>query len=108
MRLTLESYWPLLLLVVIPYLWWARRDTVVGLTPKHMELSTMVRAAVVCLLALALMQPVLHIATDATSVVYLVDISQSVAPGSIQSALEWIRTTADAGRANHTQFIAFG
>ena len=32
MRLTFENYWPLIFLVIIPYLWWVRRDTAMDLS----------------------------------------------------------------------------
>jgi len=58
-RLTFESYWPLLFLLIIPYLWWVRRKSAVDLVPTQLTISTTVRSAIVCLLALALMQPTL-------------------------------------------------
>jgi uncharacterized membrane protein len=38
----------------------------------------------------------------------LLDVSQSVSPPAIQSAIEWIQKTNDAGRPAHSQFVAFG
>jgi len=107
MRITFEVLWPLIFLSVVPYLWWVRRKTVVDLTAKHLALSTSVRSAIVCLLVLALMQPMLYRLSTRMSVVYLVDISQSVAPGAIQKAIEWITRTNESGKPNHSQFVAF-
>jgi hypothetical protein len=47
MRLTFENYWPLIFLVIIPYLWWVRRDTAMDLSPKHLKLSTVLRSILV-------------------------------------------------------------
>ncbi len=108
MRLTFENYWPLIFLVIIPYLWWVRRDTAMDLSRKHLKLSTLLRSALVVGLVLALMQPVLYKSSSAVSVVYLLDVSNSVQPGAIKGALDWITKTNDAGRPDHAQFVAFG
>ena len=93
MRFTFDTYWPALLLLIIPYLWWVKRRTQNDLSPKHLELATFVRSAVVALIALALMQPVIYRSGAFVSVVYLLDVSESVAPQAIQSAIEWIQKT---------------
>src|SRR5436309_9738977 len=98
MRITFESYWPLVLLLMIPCLWWIRRGSEIDLTPKHLRLSTVVRSAIVCLLVLALMQPILYKPSTYISVVYLLDVSQSVAPAAIKKAIEWIQQTNDSGK----------
>lgn len=108
MRLTFENYWPLIFLVIIPYLWWVRRDTAMDLSPKHLKLSTVLRSILVAGLVLALMQPVLYKASSKTSVVYLLDVSSSVQPGAIKGAFDWITKTNEAGRPDHAQFVAFG
>jgi uncharacterized membrane protein len=108
MRLTFQTYWPLILLLMVPYVWWACRRTEVDLTPKHLRLSTALRSSIVCLLVLALMQPILYKSSSYMSVVYLLDISQSVAPGAIRNAIEWIRETNESGDPDHFQLVAFG
>jgi hypothetical protein len=79
MRLTFETYWPLLVALIIPFLWWTNRGTVAGLSRKHLFLSTSIRSAILSLLLLAMMQPVLHWPGSAVSAIYLLDVSQSVA-----------------------------
>jgi uncharacterized membrane protein len=108
MRLTFESYWPLILLAIIPWLWWVRRRTTMDLSPQHLMLSTIVRTAIVVGLILALMQPVIYRASSAISVVYLLDVSQSVEPNAIKQAIDWISRTNDAGRPDDARFVAFG
>jgi uncharacterized membrane protein len=107
MRLTFDTYWPLFLLLAIPYLWWAQRKTLTDLSAKHLQLSAAVRSAIVALLALAMMQPVIYRLGSWLSVVYLLDVSQSVSPPGIQSAMEWIQRTNDAGRPQQARFIPF-
>jgi uncharacterized membrane protein len=108
MRLTFEYYWPLIFLAIIPYLWWVRRDTTMDLSRKHLTLSTVLRSVIVAGLVLALMQPILYKASSAVSVVYLLDVSNSVQPGAIKGAIDWITRTNNAGQPDHTQFVAFG
>lgn len=108
MRLTVESYWPLLFLLIVPYLWWMRRKSAVDLTPKHLGLSTTVRSIIVLALTIALMQPILYKTSTYVSVVYLLDVSQSIAPGAIQKAVDWIQKTNASGHPDHAEFVAFG
>jgi uncharacterized membrane protein len=62
----------------------------------------------VVLIAFALMQPMLYRSGDWQSVVYLLDVSQSVAPPAIQEAVSWIENANDTGNPAHSRFIAFG
>jgi uncharacterized membrane protein len=107
MRLSFDTYWPSLLLLLIPYLWWVQRRTLTDLSSKHMQLAGAVRSAIVALVAFALMQPVLYRAGAWISVVYLLDVSQSVSAAAIQSGIQWIQQTNDAGRPQHARFIPF-
>ena len=107
MRLAFLNYWPSIFLLLLPYLWWVGRYTAVDLSAKHLRLSTLIRSLIVCLLTLALMQPILTRPASYISVLYLLDVSQSVAPSAIKSALEWIRMTNEAGRPAQSSFVAF-
>src|SRR5262245_12306529 len=100
-RFSFDTYWPLLLLLLIPYLWWVQRRTQTDLSFKHLQLSGLVRSAIVALIAFALMQPVIYRAGAWISVVYLLDVSQSISPSAIQSAMQWIQQTNDAGHPEH-------
>src|SRR5437762_12779405 len=67
-----------------------------------------VRSAIIALLALALMEPAIQRSAASISVAYLLDVSQSVAPADIQSAIQWIRRTNHSGRPDHVRYIPFG
>lgn len=108
MRVTFETYWPLVLLAVIPYLWWMRRRSEMDLSPRHLKLSTALRSVIAAGIALALMQPVLYRTSSAISVVYLLDVSQSVHPGAIKRGIDWIQKTNEEGRPSQAAFVAFG
>ena len=107
MTLGFDTYWPLLLLLIVPYLWWVQRKTLTDLSPKHLQLSGAVRSTIVALIALALMQPVLYRSGSWLSVVYLLDVSQSVSPAGIQSAIQWIQQTNTSGQPDHARFVPF-
>src|SRR5215467_15983196 len=96
--LIIENHWPLILLLAIPILWWARKFTVAGLSPKHLNLSTAIRSAIIAFLVFALAQPVFHWQGAAVSVVYLLDVSHSVSPSSIQDSIQWIHNANDVGK----------
>ncbi|HYR42206.1 MAG TPA: VWA domain-containing protein, partial [Terriglobia bacterium] len=106
--LTFETYWPLLFLLVIPYIWWIRRKTWVDLSLKHLKVLGTVRSAIIALLAIGMMEPVIYRSGAWISVVYLLDVSQSVSPAGIQSAIQWIRRTNDSGKPDHARYIPFG
>jgi len=107
MRFSFDTYWPLLLLALIPGLWWMQRRTLTDLSPKHLQLAGIVRSVIIVLIALALMQPVVYRSGAWVSVVYLLDVSQSVSPQAIQSSMEWIQKTNDAGGPEHARFVPF-
>jgi Ca-activated chloride channel family protein len=105
--LIFENYWPLLLLAVIPWLWWVRSQSSVDLSPKHLTLSTIMRSGLMVAIVLALMQPTVLRQSSRISTVYLLDVSESISPGAIQDALTWIRKTDEAGNAADSRFVAF-
>ena len=107
MSMEVGHYWPLAFVLGTPLVWRMTRRTAVGLTPRHLALSTAVRASVVLLLGLALMQPVWHRAGKWMSVVYALDISSSVDPAFVDNAIDWIAATNARGRPAHSAFIAF-
>ncbi len=108
MRLAFGTYWPLLLLLIIPWFWRIQQKTRMDLSPKHLQLSGIVRSAIVVLLALALSQPMIYHSGTWISVNYLLDVSQSVSPAAIQSAIQWIQQTNDSGHPANTRYIPFG
>jgi uncharacterized membrane protein/uncharacterized protein YegL len=104
---SVASYWPLLLVLIVPGLWWARARTRTDLSERHLVLLTILRSVVICLLAGALIQPVWTREGRWLSVVYVLDVSESIAPQAIASAIRWISDTEAAGEADHSRFIPF-
>lgn len=106
--LTFGAYWPLVLLLIVPCLWWIQQKTVVDLSPKHRRVLGVGRSAIVALLALALTQPTIYRSGAAVSVSYVLDVSQSVSPAALQAAIQWIQRTNDSGGPTHVRYIPFG
>jgi uncharacterized membrane protein/uncharacterized protein YegL len=106
-RFTFDTYWPLALLLLVPYLWWVQQRTLTDLSPRHLQLAGAIRTTIVVLIALALMQPVLYRSGAFVSAVYLLDVSESVSPQAIQSAIQWIQQTNTAGHPDHARFVPF-
>ena len=107
MSITVAHYWPLLLLFTVPLIWLMRKHTGVGLSPRHLKFSTIVRTAVVVFLVLALTQPVWHRAGKWISVVYVLDVSSSIDPSFIDQSIDWMATSVSRGQPAHAAFIAF-
>jgi len=107
MSVSFTSFWPLLLLLALPPVWWMRGRTAVGLSPRHLAASTVVRSFVIVMLVLALMQPVWNRAGSWVSVVYALDVSSSVDPAFISTAIEWIDASVSQGDPAHAGYIAF-
>ena len=107
MSVEFGHYWPLVFLLGIPLIWRATRHTTIGLAPRHLTLSTVVRGSVIILLALALMQPVWHRAGKWMSVIYALDVSSSVDPAFVSNAIDWIASANAQGGPAHSSFIAF-
>ena len=107
MKLTVSHYWPLLLLVAVPFLWRMRRRSETGLSPPHSKVSTLARSVVILFLTLALMQPVWHRSGHWVSVVYVLDVSWSVAPEFIDEALDWMSAATQKGSPSQARYVAF-
>ena len=92
---TFGALWPLTLLVALPLIWWLGRRSSTSHGRSHLVAVTALRALTFVLVLLTLMRPVWEASTRTISVVYALDVSSSIAPGFLESALEWIR---DANR----------
>src|SRR5205809_3168936 len=97
----------MLLLLVIPFLWRVQTKTLADLSPKHLQLAGVVRSVIIALIIVSLMQPVLYRSGAWESIVYLLDVSESVSPAAIQSSIEWIQQTNNQGHPDHSRFVPF-
>ena len=102
-----QNYWPLLLFGLVPFFWWVQKQTMTDFNPTHLKLATAVRSALAVMLVLALMQPVVNSTGRWLSVVYLLDVSESISPLAIESAIDWIEETNSEGDPEHSLFVGF-
>ena len=107
MSLGFAHYWPLLFMLAVPLVWWVRGRTATALAPRHLRLSAFVRSAVIVLLALAIMRPVWNRSGAWTSVVYVLDVSRSVSPAFVDSAIRWMAQASEEGSPQHARYVAF-
>jgi secreted protein with Ig-like and vWFA domain len=79
-----------------------------GSSPRHRAVAAAFRIAVVVLLVAALIEPVWHRAGKWMSVVYALDVSSSIDPTFVGTAIDWIASTNARGDPAHSGFLAFG
>ena len=108
MSLSFDTYWPLVLLALLPWVWWVPGRTFTNFNPRQLRVQAAVRSLVIALAALALAAPVLHRASRRLSIVYAVDVSASVAPESVAAAARWIDEANRAGAPDAERLLAFG
>ena len=101
------SAWPLLLLAALPVVWSLAVRSRAAIGRGRTLAAAVVRCLTVALIAFALMRPVLRIDDERISVVYAVDISRSVSPAFVDSALDWIAESDRRHRPAHSRVLAF-
>ena len=102
-----QPAWLLVLVVLLPYVWWAMTRARTNFNTRQKRVQAGLRALVLVLLALALAQPVAHRSTDRLSVVYLVDASHSISASALGSAAERISALNAELQPDHFRILAF-
>jgi len=108
MSIEFARWWPILGLVAVPFIWRLSQHSTLGLSPRHRAVAAALRIAVVVLLVAALLEPVWHRSGKWMSVVYALDVSSSIDPTFIGTAIDWIASTNARGTPAHSAFLAFG
>jgi uncharacterized membrane protein/uncharacterized protein YegL len=106
-HLSLTMLWPLAMLTALPLIWWVRRRSRTNLSPAHLNAAMVLRALAFVLVVLALTGPVWLAPTRAVSVVYALDVSRSIAPAYIESAMQWIRGANRTEQPATARYVAF-
>ncbi|TAK14091.1 MAG: VWA domain-containing protein [Acidobacteria bacterium] len=94
--------------LVIPLAWFVLRYARTNFNPRQRRLQALIRSALLGLIVLALARPVISSGSSQLSVVYVVDVSHSVAPGEILKAAGKIDELNAAVRPAYSRIIAFG
>ena len=108
MTISLTAPGALWLLAVIPVIWLARVYGRTNFNPRQQVLQTIVRSLLLAGLALALARPVISWGSSRLSVVYLVDVSHSVASAAITGAASRIDELTASIRPDHSRVLVFG
>jgi uncharacterized membrane protein len=108
MSLSFAQTWPLLLLPGVLALWWVRRISLIEFHPRQVDLMVLARMIAFVAAVLALAQPTLHRQGSWLAVAYLLDVSQSVDPRSIDGGIRWIEEATEAGDPEAARIVAFG
>jgi len=108
MSLTLTAPGALWLLLALPLVWAALWVGRTNFNPRQQKLQAAVRSLLLGVLALALARPVISTSSSRLSVVYLVDVSHSVASRAIEDAAARIDEIEAALSPDHSRVMAFG
>jgi uncharacterized membrane protein len=96
------------LLVAVPLIWAAHRVARTNFNTRQRRLQAAVRSLLLASLACALARPVIATRSSRESIVYAVDVSQSVGTRAIESAAKRIEDINTASRPDHWRIVAFG
>ncbi|HKQ26782.1 MAG TPA: VWA domain-containing protein [Burkholderiales bacterium] len=104
---TVASLWPLALLTALPLIWlltWRNRASV---GRARVVSATVLRSVALIAIVVALLKPTLHRDSEDVSVVYVLDVSSSVAPRFLGEALDWIAQVNTRFRPAQSRVVAF-
>ena len=108
MSIEIVRWWPILGLVAVPFIWRLSKRSTLGSSPRHRAVAAAFRIAVVVFLVSALIEPVWHRSGKWMSVVYALDVSSSIEPTFVATAIDWIASANTRGDPAHAAFLAFG
>jgi len=108
MDVSLTAPGALWLLAAVPLVWLARRFGRTNFNPRQQVLQAVCRSLLLAVLALALARPVISMGSSRMAVVYLVDVSHSVASRAITEAAARIDQLNTEAKPAHWRIVAFG
>jgi uncharacterized membrane protein len=99
----------LALLLLAPYLWYCHKKSYADLSPGRRLISLVLRALAILLVLLGLSKPVLSLRNSDQAVLFVVDVSDSASPESLDEAMQQIvKRTDSLGRGQSAGLILFG
>jgi Mg-chelatase subunit ChlD/uncharacterized membrane protein len=109
-QLTLASPWYLLLLAVLPVLWWHSLSALAPLGPLRRLVVLALRSLVVVLLVLALAEIQMVRSSDRLTVIFLLDQSLSIPPQQRRAMIDYVNAEIQAHRRGRDRVgaIVFG
>jgi len=106
--LTFDNPLALLLIPLIGILWLIARFSKLAIALRHKRIMTIMRAAILVLIALATAQPNFRLGGDDVSVSYMVDVSRSVSPDYVEKAFSWIAGAQGKFKPASSNIVVFG
>ena len=108
MSLTWASPAALWLLLAVPLVWPAYLAARTNFNPRQRVLQTVLRSLLLAVLAIALARPVVSSSSSRQSIVYVVDVSHSIATRALEGAAARIDELNTALGPAHSRIVAFG
>jgi Ca-activated chloride channel homolog len=96
------------LLAALPLVWAAQYIARTNFNSRQRALQTAVRTLLLAAIALALARPVLSTSSSRQSIVYVVDVSHSIATAAVDAAAAKIDELNNAIKPAHSRIVAFG
>ncbi len=106
--LTFDNPLALLLIPLIGILWLVARFSKLAIALRHKRIMTLMRAAILVLIALATAQPNFRLGGNDVSVSYMVDVSRSVSPDYVEKAFSWIAGAQGKFKPASSNIVVFG
>ncbi len=105
--LTVTTLWPLALLAAWPLVWWLALRNRAAVGRARVAAATVLRSLALAAIVVALLKPALHRASEEVSVVYVLDVSASIAPRFLAEALDWIAQVDTHYRPAQSRVVVF-
>ena len=102
-----EALWPLLLLPLLGVMVVVALKSNLRWPKLRLRASLVLRLLAAAFLLLALCRPVMRAGSRDVAVAFVVDVSRSVASGSMQEAVAWAREASRALASEDAHFVAF-
>src|ERR1044071_5056126 len=96
------------LLLAVPLVWLAHLAARTNFNARQRRVQAAVRSLIVALLAVALARPVISTRSSRESIVYAVDVSQSMGSHAIEEAAKRIDDIQATVHPAHSRIVAFG
>jgi Ca-activated chloride channel homolog len=96
------------LLAAVPLVWAAQYIARTNFNSRQRALQTTVRTLLLAAIAFALARPVLSTSSSRQSIVYVVDVSHSIATAAVDAAAAKIDELNNAIKPAHSRIVAFG
>lgn len=106
--LSFGAAWPWWLLLLLPLAWWSAWRSRANLARGHLLVVSVLRSLALLLLVGALLQPLWSRSGTQVSVVYVLDVSRSVASQFLQSAMRFVEQAAREAAPAAQHFVVFG